>query len=88
MASSLKLLTKVKSEFGQTGVRNRLRFERHLRASMRDEETRALATKFAAAWAARESEAFLALGHPDGARFYPLVNRPLAGNELGRLNEL
>ena len=55
---------------------------------MTDEEIQEFVTKFAAAWAARDSEAFLALWHPDGVLFYPLANRPIAGNELGRLNEL
>jgi ketosteroid isomerase-like protein len=55
---------------------------------MTDEETQDFVTKFAAAWAARDSEAFLALWHPDGVLFSPLANRPIAGNELGRLNEL
>jgi hypothetical protein len=55
---------------------------------MTDEETRDFVTKFAATWAARDSEAFLALWHPDGVLFSPLTNRLIAGNELGRLNEL
>src|SRR5215469_6561450 len=58
------------------------------RQAMTDEEIQEFVTKFAAAWAARDSEAFLALWHPDGVLFYPLANRPIAGNELGRLNEL
>ena len=44
-------------------------------------------TKFAAAWAGGQSEAFLALWHPDGVLHYPLVDRPIAGRELGRLVE-
>jgi ketosteroid isomerase-like protein len=55
---------------------------------MTDEEVQEFVTKFAAAWAARDGEAFLALWDPEGVLFYPLANRPIAGNELGRLNEL
>jgi ketosteroid isomerase-like protein len=55
---------------------------------MTDEEIQEFVTKFAAAWVARDSEAFLALWHPEGVLFYPLANRPIAGNELGRPNEL
>jgi ketosteroid isomerase-like protein len=45
-------------------------------------------SKFAAAWAARDGEAFLALWHPDGALHTPLADRIIAGSELGRLNDL
>jgi ketosteroid isomerase-like protein len=45
-------------------------------------------TRFAAAWAARDGEAFLALWHPDGQLHTPLTDRPIAGRELGRLNEM
>jgi ketosteroid isomerase-like protein len=45
-------------------------------------------TRFAAAWAARDGEAFLALWHPDGVLHSPLYDRPVAGHELGRLTEI
>lgn len=54
---------------------------------MTDAEIQDFVTKFAAAWAGREGEAFLALWHPDGVLHYPLVDRPIAGRELGRLVE-
>jgi ketosteroid isomerase-like protein len=54
---------------------------------MTDADTQDFVTKFAAAWAARDGEAFLAL-HPDGALHTPLLDRPVAGSELGRLNDL
>lgn len=44
--------------------------------------------RFAAAWATRDGEAFLALWHPDGLLHSPLFDRPIAGTELGRLNDL
>lgn len=45
-------------------------------------------TRFAAAWAARDGEAFLALWHPDGVLHSPLYNRPVSGRELGRLTDI
>jgi ketosteroid isomerase-like protein len=54
---------------------------------MSEAEIRNFVTKFAAAWAARDSAAFLALWHPEGVLHYPLTERPLAGSEIGRLNE-
>lgn len=45
-------------------------------------------SRFAAAWAARDPEAFLMLWHPDGLLHSPLYDRPVAGKELGRLTEL
>jgi hypothetical protein len=56
--------------------------------SMTDAEIQGFITRFAAAWAARDSEAFLALWHPDGVLRTPLVDRPVAGRELGRLNDV
>jgi ketosteroid isomerase-like protein len=41
-----------------------------------------------AAWAARDGAAFLKLWHPEGTLYTPLVNRPVAGNELARLMEV
>src|SRR6059058_1085026 len=38
--------------------------------------------------AARDGNAFLELWHPDGLLHTPLVNRPVAGNELARLLEV
>lgn len=55
---------------------------------MTDLEVQAFVTRFAAAWAARDGEAFLALWHPDGVLQSPLYARPVAGKELGRLTEL
>ncbi|MGE5145139.1 MAG: nuclear transport factor 2 family protein [Candidatus Eiseniibacteriota bacterium] len=54
---------------------------------MTDAEVQEFVTRFAAAWAARDSAAFLALWHPDGVLHTPLLDRPIAGRELGRLNE-
>jgi len=55
---------------------------------MTDAEIQDFVTKFAAAWAARDGEAFLKLWHPDGVLLTPLAGRPIAGSELGRLNDL
>ena len=55
---------------------------------MNDMDIQDFVTRFAAAWAARDGEAFLALWHPDGVLHSPLYGRPVAGKELGRLTEL
>ena len=55
---------------------------------MNDLDIQDFVTRFAAAWAARDGEAFLALWHPDGVLHSPLYDRPVAGKELGRLTEL
>ncbi len=55
---------------------------------MTDAEIHDFITRFAAAWAARDGEAFLALWHPDGVLRTPLVDRPIAGSELARLNDV
>jgi ketosteroid isomerase-like protein len=55
---------------------------------MTDADIQDFVTRFAAAWAARDGEAFLALWHPDGQLHTPLTDRPIAGRELGRLNEM
>ncbi|SDR61465.1 Ketosteroid isomerase-related protein [Rhizobiales bacterium GAS191] len=55
---------------------------------MTDAEAQDFVTRFAAAWAARDGEAFLALWHPEGVLHYPLTDRPIAGHELGRLNDM
>lgn len=55
---------------------------------MTELEVQDFVTRFAAAWAARDGEAFLALWHPDGLLHTPLLEAPLPGRELGRLNEV
>ena len=55
---------------------------------MTDEEVQDFVTRFAAAWAARDGNAFLNLWHPDGMLYTPLVDRPVAGSELARLLEV
>jgi ketosteroid isomerase-like protein len=55
---------------------------------MTDAEVQEFVTRFAAAWAARDGNAFLDLWHPEGLLDTPLVNRPVKGSELGRLMEV
>lgn len=55
---------------------------------MTDIEIQDFVTRFVAAWAARDGEAFLALWHPEGRLLSPLYDRPVAGRELGRLTEI
>ena len=55
---------------------------------MTDIEIQDFVTRFAAAWAATDGEAFLALWHPEGWLHSPLYDRPVAGRELGRLTEM
>ena len=55
---------------------------------MTDAEIQEFVTRFAAAWAARDGNAFLDLWHPEGLLDTPLVNRPVKGSELGRLMEV
>jgi ketosteroid isomerase-like protein len=55
---------------------------------MTGDEVQDFVTRFAAAWAARDGNAFLDLWHPDGMLHTPLVNRPVAGSELPRLLEV
>jgi ketosteroid isomerase-like protein len=55
---------------------------------MNDMDIQDFVTRFAAAWAASDGEAFLALWHPDGVLHSPLYDRPVAGKELGRLTAL
>ena len=55
---------------------------------MIDTDAQGFVTRFAAAWATRDPEAFLALWHPDGTLHSPLYDRPVLGKELGRLTEL
>ena len=49
---------------------------------MTETEISDFVTRFAAAWAARDGEAFLALWHPDGLLHTPLVGRAVNGREL------
>ena len=55
---------------------------------MTDVEVQDFVTRFAAAWEARDGNAFLELWHPDGMLHTPVVNRPVAGSELPRLLEV
>ncbi len=55
---------------------------------MTEAEVAQVVTRFAAAWAARDGEAFLALWHPDGLLHTPLLDAPLRGSELAHLNEV
>ena len=55
---------------------------------MTDAEVQGFVTRFAAAWAARDGQAFVELWHPEGLLHTPLVGRPVAGSELNRLMEV
>ncbi len=44
--------------------------------------------KFAAAWVTRNGDAFLALWHADGLLHTPLLEGPIKGSDLPRLNEV
>jgi ketosteroid isomerase-like protein len=44
--------------------------------------------RFAAAWAARDSDLFLALWWPEGKLHYPFASRVIGGHEIGMLNDL
>jgi ketosteroid isomerase-like protein len=55
---------------------------------MTDAEVQEFVTRFAAAWAARDGNAFLDLWHPEGSLNTPLVNRTIKGNELNGLMEV
>jgi ketosteroid isomerase-like protein len=54
---------------------------------MTDHDVQEFVTRFAAAWASRDGEAFLALWHPDGLLRSPLYDRPVRGKEFGRLTD-
>ena len=54
---------------------------------MTDQDVQEFVTRFAAAWASRDGEAFLALWHPDGILHSPLYDRPVMGKEFGRLTD-
>ncbi len=45
-------------------------------------------TRFAAAWAARDAELFVALWRPEGKLHYPFASRVIQGAEIGKLNDL
>lgn len=45
-------------------------------------------SKFSAAWAAKDGNAFLSLWHADGQLHYPFANRVIKGAEIGVLNDL
>ena len=55
---------------------------------MTDAEIQEFVTRSAAAGAARDGNAFLDLWHPEGLLHTPMVNRTIAGSELGRLLEV
>src|SRR5882724_5921667 len=55
---------------------------------MTDAEIQDFVTRFAAAWAARDGNAFVELWHPEGLLHTPLVNRAVAGSELNRLMQV
>jgi ketosteroid isomerase-like protein len=55
---------------------------------MTDAELQDFVTRFAAAWAARDGNAFLDLWHPEGTLNTPLVGRTVKGSELNRLMEV
>ena len=52
---------------------------------MTDAEVSDFVTQFAAAWAARDGQAFLDLWHPESLLNTPMVGRTVKGNELDRL---
>src|SRR6266513_535985 len=58
------------------------------RLRMTDAEIQDFVTRFAAAWAARDGNAFLDLWHPEGWLNTPVVNRTIKGSELGRLMQV
>jgi len=55
---------------------------------MTEVERQEFVTKFAAAWAAKDGDAFLALWQADGQLHYPFANRVIKGSEIGMLNDL
>ena len=55
---------------------------------MTDAELQEFITRFAAAWAARDGNAFLDLWHPEGSLNTPLVSRTIKGCELHQLMEV
>jgi hypothetical protein len=55
---------------------------------MNETEQQAFVDQFAAAWGARDADAFLALWHAEGVLYYPFANRLIKGSEIGKLNDL
>ena len=55
---------------------------------MTDAEVQEFVTRFAAAWAARDGNAFLDLWHPEGTLNTPMVGRTVKGSELNLLMEV
>ena len=55
---------------------------------MTDIDIQEFVSRFAAAWAARDPDAFTSLWDPEGLLHSPLHDRPVAGRELGRLTGL
>ncbi|HTE35590.1 MAG TPA: nuclear transport factor 2 family protein [Reyranella sp.] len=72
----------------ESGSRQRVIVASTIDAGMTDIEIHDFITRFAAAWASRDGEAFLALWHPDGVLHSPLYDRPVRGKALGRLTEI
>jgi len=54
---------------------------------MTGDEAASFVQAFAAAWRARDGKQFLALWHADGVLRSPFYDRPIAGRELGALND-
>jgi hypothetical protein len=54
---------------------------------MTDAERQDFVDRFAAAWAAKDGAAFLALWNPQGKLHYPFANRVIGGREIGMLND-
>jgi ketosteroid isomerase-like protein len=54
---------------------------------MTEAEIQNFVNRFAAAWAARDGDAFLALWRSDGLLHYPFADRPIRGDEIGQLND-
>ncbi len=55
---------------------------------MIESEAQDFVNRFAAAWATRDSNAFIAIWHADGRLHSPFNSRIVEGRELGKLNEL
>ena len=55
---------------------------------MTDDEKQTFVDRFAAAWAAQDGDAFLALWRPEGRLHYPFADRVIKGAEIGKLVDL
>ncbi|MDP3854165.1 nuclear transport factor 2 family protein [Phenylobacterium sp.] len=55
---------------------------------MNETDKQAFVDRFAAAWAAKDGQAFLALWHAEGKLHYPFASRIIGGHEIGKLNDL